>query len=218
MSDNGTIDVLKVVWDISGGWRRISRAWYTWAALLISVLCWSLWWDAAWWDLSLEIIPGMLGFSLAGFAMMLAFGDDRFRAVLSRAMVVTGGEGTSKHSAFMGYASIFVHYLVAQVLGLLLAIIAKAELGILPLVGGTGIFRFAIGICHFVGFFFVVYSILMALAATLAVFRMARTADKIQRLPPPKPDAVSPEGEMSHPASGPVVPASAALTPPVTRA
>lgn len=168
---NGTLDLLREVLGING--PKILRSIYFWAALGITAVCWSLWLDAPWWELSLAVLPSMLGFSLAGFAMVPAFGNDAFRTLLSSAKTKNG------HSAFKGYAAIFVLYLGAQVAGLILAILAKADLGVYAR-AGEGL-RLVIASCHFVGFFLVVYGILMALAATLAIYRMARIADELQR-------------------------------------
>src|SRR5947207_15899152 len=60
-------------------------------------------------------------FTLAGYAMLIAFGDERFKALL------TAPSAEHPASAFMAINATFMHFLVVQIVALLVAIVAKSR-------------------------------------------------------------------------------------------
>ena len=69
-----------------------------------------------WTDLAIDIIPSMLGFSLGGYAIIIAFGDDKFREFLATTKI-------ENKSLFMIINATFIHFIMSQVIALLLAIL-----------------------------------------------------------------------------------------------
>jgi len=116
--------------------------------------------------------------------MLMAFGDDAFKRVLTG-----NGEGKSI-SPFMGISATFVHFIVIQVLALLLGLIGKARIlssappalqayinAILPpnsLVREVLVLTFwGAGYCLFL------YAIALTLAATFGIFRVSGWFERV---------------------------------------
>jgi hypothetical protein len=155
---------------IYGGSKALIRSPYLALAVVISAICHPVWsqpkFTPEWHSLPLEIIPNMLGFTLGGYAILLAFGDKEFLKLISGTR-----EGDEKPSPFMVINGAFVHFIVLQVLSLLFALIALSR-GI-----NTGFFAA-------VGFTVFVYAILTAIAATFAIMNVSNSFDIFNNPPP----------------------------------
>jgi hypothetical protein len=68
---------------VYGGWPKIIYSPYTHAALFVTLLCWSKWHGANWTATPLAVLPALLGFTLAAYALFLGFGDESFRKFLA---------------------------------------------------------------------------------------------------------------------------------------
>lgn len=148
-------------WENYGGFTSLIRSPYLHFALIFTFLALPFWTtehDPLWYEVSLAIIPSILGFTLGGYAILLAFGDERFRQLIS------GKEKDDTSSPFMGVNSTFVHFILVQVVAILAAIFASA-------------WQLKSGIFALFGFFLFSYSILTAAAAAMAVLRVAHWFD-----------------------------------------
>lgn len=110
-----------------------------------------------WNKLIISIIPNVLGFTLGGYAILLAFGERDFLKTLLRKT-----ENGEKHSYFFELTTAFVHFIIVQIIALLLAIISNVYVN---------------GVIKFLGVFLLYYSLLTALAAAFAVFGMTRVLE-----------------------------------------
>lgn len=163
-------------WAVYGGMAYVLGSPFCHAAVVLTVLCAPFWWSGDWWEKSFAVLPSLLGFSVAAFALLLAVGDDKFKAALG----TERKEGSA--STLNDLAAKFFHFLLVQVIALVFAFLAlgrpatwlvqnisafdvSTALGVFLLVG-TKVF-------HFLGFFLLSYSVLAALAATLSLFRVA---------------------------------------------
>ena len=70
-------------WHAYGGFSALMTSYYFWISILISCLLYPFWSREGWWDDVLGIMPDLVGFSLGGFAMWIAIGDDSFRQLIS---------------------------------------------------------------------------------------------------------------------------------------
>lgn len=147
-------------WAAYGRGRALVSSPYVHVSLFMGVLMNPLWRYVDWSSLVMATTPSILGFSLAGYAVWLALGDDRFKEVLS------GKEKSSENSPFMQVSAAFVHFIMLQMLALLSALGFKT----FRLAGISGV---VYHICSFFGFVVFLYSLLCALAATFAVFRVS---------------------------------------------
>jgi hypothetical protein len=145
---------VKRYWKLYGGWRAILRSHYIYAALIFTFVCYPLWRPGAgtdWADASENILPNLMGFSIAGMAIMLAFSHPQsLRAVTQKG---------KDDSYFLKVSANLVHFLVVQVIAIFTAIAGK-PLGCWPVA--------------FFGVFTLLYAILLGIAAAGQLFNTAR--------------------------------------------
>lgn len=166
------------------------RSPYLHASLFLSALLWPLWKPGTWWDTTLTVIPSLLSFSIAGFAMYLAVGDAQFRALIAHK---DDDQADEEPSDFVKFTATFMHFIVVQIVALLVALVAKAAFLVrapdvlsLPLIIEALRLPF-----WFVGFAVFLYALFTALATTVELFRLAGILDKFLRLSPPPDDPQS---------------------------
>ncbi|MFY0523055.1 hypothetical protein ACN28I_07625 [Archangium gephyra] len=133
----------------------------------------------------LSIIPNMLGFTLGGYAILIGFGDEQFKAIIS------GSDKKEQESPFLGTSAAFAHFIIIQLTALVSALVAKS-LYFVPEPNSTAakviklipqwnrILDLAVPASWFFGYCLFIYSFSLALAATLAVFRMSYWFDEYQ--------------------------------------
>lgn len=167
-------------WRAYGGWREQLRSPFLHLALLLLVLTFPNWSGPGWWELSISVLPSLLGFTLGGFAMFLGFGDEKFRAILAE----PDDDDPTAPSLYVSLCATFVHFLIVQLTALIAALLAKAWWFVLPwpdyvvdvalpaanLLGGA------------VGYGLFLYAVTSILAATLHVFKIATWYEDHQRM------------------------------------
>lgn len=158
-SYQGVSEIFSRYWRAYGGSRALMTSPYLHVAIVATLILYPLWHSDDWWDIAISVAPSVLGFSLAGYAIWLALGDDSFRRLIS------GEDEDGEPSPFMQVNAAFVHFMLLQVLSLMVALLFKAYAS-----GTSGILR---DIASFVGFSIFVYSVLCVLAATFAVLRVS---------------------------------------------
>jgi hypothetical protein len=125
-----------------------------------------------WGSKTLSVVPNLLGFSLSGFAILLAIGSEKFQRVLARA-------GGAERPVLVNISTSFVHFILVQAAALLFAITCD---GLWPAL--KPIFK-AVSFDHWptvsaiicgaagvVGCTLLAYSITSLLAATFRVYRL----------------------------------------------
>jgi hypothetical protein len=148
------------------------------------------WSQPCWWDTVISVLPNLIGFSIGGFAIWMSFGDESFKARLS------GQRKNSKSavSPFMAVNSLFVHFILLQIIALFWALTSKtwyihpSELtppfNVLMIPLENLIARLDLDVCCIifwgVGFWIFLYSLLTAVAATLTILRAASWYDRFQ--------------------------------------
>jgi hypothetical protein len=143
----------------------------------------SNWASAGWWDDVLSILPDLLGFTLGGYAMWMAIGDDKFRSLIS-------GRDHKKDpepSSYMQVNAAFVHFIFLQALSILLALLAKAlyvpvtSYQVTAPLAALELHRFT---PYFWGLSYTVfiYALLSAVAATLALLRTSDWYDRLKTI------------------------------------
>lgn len=173
--------IVRAYWATYGGVRAVATSPYAHTSLLLTVITWPSWSAPGWWDQPMTVLPNMLGFTLGGYAMLMAFGDEKFKSFL------TGPK--RGESPYSGISSTFLHFLVLQGIALLCAVVAKAR----PFSGFPFIDRLlssypAVGAMRYyftqtiwgVGFFLFIYAIISAVAASFAVFRVSQWYESYQ--------------------------------------
>jgi hypothetical protein len=168
--------VLGSYFEIYGGWKTICRSPYAHVSLLFTILCTPMWSKPDWWNDVLNILPNLLGFTLGGFAVFLSFGNDAFRKSMA------GGGKIGKPSPYMGFSATFVHMILMQVMAMTLSIIAKSRIFSWIGISSWQLHVFT-QLLWAIGFAIFVYSLLLSVAATIALFRIARQFDKYHDSP-----------------------------------
>jgi hypothetical protein len=108
-----TENIVARYWRAYGGKKALIRSPYLWAALFITVLLYPEWSTAGWWHDVLTVMRNLLGFTLGGYAMWIAIGDDEFR------LLISGEEDDGKPSPYMEVNATFVHFIILQIISII---------------------------------------------------------------------------------------------------
>jgi len=142
-----------------------------------------LWIEAAWWGDAITTLPTMVGFAIGAYAIVLGFGDERFRAVIMQRK--SGGT-----SPYVRISASLAHFIVVQLAALLAAFVAKGLDFSLSERKGFGALIFDVvgsiefvhdwiaPIGRFLGFVLFVYAIATALATAMAIFRLTTLVER----------------------------------------
>lgn len=178
-------------WSDYGKAAALVKSPYLWCSLFFTAALFPRWTHEGWWEDVLTVIPSILGFSLAAYAMVIAFGNERFVKILATPMV----EATSvKPSVYATTGAAFVHFILVQMLALGMAMLCKAWYVPLPPVmikalSAMGIskstFITATHVFWFSGFLVFIYAIGCGIAATMRVFRLSRWFAALASASPP---------------------------------
>jgi len=150
------LDKIKLYWKYYGGFYELIRSPYLGFALVLTLLTWNR--LDSWDSLVIDIVPNILGFTLGGYAILLAFGDEKFLEFL------INRDDDEEASYFIGLSTAFIHFIIVQTLAILTALIKKAFL--------------LFSILNLLGVFLLYYSIFTALAAAFAIFGLFRIFHK----------------------------------------
>lgn len=186
-SNTKSDSIYRRYWSAYGGLKAIIQSGYFWSAVVITLVCNRLWLSVGWWDSVLSILPNLLGFSLGGFALWLAIGDDSFRKEITKRV---NGE---KYTIYASINASFVHFIVLQVAALVCALVAKSLNFELPsdswiLENYFKEFFILCDIGAFIGFLLFVYALLTALASTLGLFQITFMYEHHQNMPKKPPE------------------------------
>lgn len=141
-------------WGRYGGAQSLVRSPYFAIALALTIVSISYGSTKNWVDASFQIIPSLLGFSIAGFAVLLVFSSDRFLKIIS--------EGGIEDSLFLTASVTFVHFIVVQVVSIVMALLALAE----------------VPVAHTAAIFGLFYSVMTALASCFVLFDIAQVYNR----------------------------------------
>lgn len=172
---SGALKSFRSYWTSYGGWRAILGSPYLFVAIVLTGAMAPIWLRSAWWDIVLSVMPNVLGFSLGGFAIFLAFGDEGFRNLIAG----SDPDDEAGASPYIGFASAFLHFIVVQVFAVILALLSKAWF----LVEVSPKSRFFLmnewvrPVWWFLGFGVFCYALCSALAAGIAIFSLTRSFD-----------------------------------------
>ncbi|WP_439831143.1 hypothetical protein [Aeromonas caviae] len=174
----GVMRLFARYWLAYGGFKSVLGSPYMHASLFITLISSGIWLKYDWVDIPISVLPNIIGFSLGGYAIWLALGDDKFRASIS-GKTKDGGE-----SPFIMVNATFVHFIVLQILALIAALIGKSQpiynsplfmqkffLDLAPYLYDVS--QVISTTSSFIGYFLFIYAIFSALAATMAIFRIA---------------------------------------------
>lgn len=164
-------------WKYYGGIKAVVNSLYFGLSVLVALACFNVWRAPAWWDTVIASVPTMLGFTLAGLAVLLGM-DSKFSKFIS------GPGSNGGPSPFVRMISTFVHFVVLQVLALIYAIVCKSLYFELP--GMPDWFYWVMAwvtpVAWFIGFLIFIYAIFSMLAATFSILWTSEWLDKFVSL------------------------------------
>jgi hypothetical protein len=168
-------DALRFYWRSYGGLKAILGSPFFHASLLLTAVTFRLWMPGQpWYDMVIGVMPNLLGFTIGGFAIFLAFGDEKFRALIA-------GSDNGTTSPFLNLCVTFLHFVLIQMATLIVAICGKALAFDLPdYLGGAPVSYWFGTFFGAIGFGLFLYSITLGAAAGMAIFRAARYFDAFQ--------------------------------------
>lgn len=160
-----------------GGVNSVIRSRFFWCAVVITTLMAAFFSSEKWWELAISVIPGLVSFSIAGVAIFVSLGSDALRAVIAGKKA-----GSSESSPFVGFMSMFTHFIVIQLLALLSALLAKAFY-VTPPQGLEAIAVLLDGLkvpFWLLGGLLFNYAILLCIALAIEIYRLAEMIDEFQ--------------------------------------
>ena len=161
-------EVIRLAWRIFGGAKELVRGADFWLTGLIWALCYRVWSNPQWWEQPISVLPNLLGFTLGGFAIFLGFGSESFKEVISRKDPLK--------SPYLSVSAAFVVFVMAQCIALLWALVARALSFPVPPALNPIADLLAIGtaISWALGYFLFILGIVLAIRASLRIFRLSR--------------------------------------------
>lgn len=139
-------------WINYGGFKAIVTSPYFYISILISIFIVLFGNTDKWYDLPLNILPNLLGFSIGAYAVVLVLGNGDFWKFIAV---------ETQNNLFMKINSSFVHFIFIQVVSIIFSLICQS-------------LEVESFIFSFLGFFLLIYAILTAFAATLAILEISK--------------------------------------------
>lgn len=160
------------VWHDYGRWNVLFSSGYFWLSLPISLGLWRGFEAGKWAELAVDVIPTILGLTLAGAAILTTIGGDAFRERLAQ-LQGSGGQ----EAPILELLSNFIFGMMIQLGALLVAIVYQAKPFDSSWLGCVGLrvevgnwINIAVGA---VGSLLLVYGILLILGAAFTVRALA---------------------------------------------
>jgi hypothetical protein len=117
------VSVFTQYWKLYGGTTALLRSAYLYAAIAITVMLYPIWSQVerglyTWPQITIDIVPSLLGFSMGGMAIMLAFSG-------ANAFSIIAEDGEPK-SLFIKVITSFFHFILVQTISIVLALLTVA--------------------------------------------------------------------------------------------
>lgn len=163
-------DIIKTAFNEFGGCTALTRSLYLKAALIVTIFSWKIWTEGKYWELPISIMPNIIGFTLGGFAILLAFGDTKFMSIISY-------RSNEMHSPFYKLAVTFLIFILTQASSLIYAIVMKSCFDNPIIIKNIGLELGAILkvleiLLQSFGFILFIYSIFLVIASGVEIFRI----------------------------------------------
>lgn len=171
--------IFSTYWKIYGGWRAFLLSPYLHGSLLIAFLSYPAGQYQIWSDLPLDILPNLIGFSLGGYAIFLALGDDGFKKTIAGKIE----DENFEPSPYIHANTTFLHFIIIQIMALMLSLVLKITNGrISYFIENSLIEKDLVDIfllpISVLAYWFFLYAIILTLAATIELYRLAGWYDE----------------------------------------
>lgn len=167
-------------WRAYGGWISLSKSPYLHISIVITGVTHPLWLAPDWWNVILSVIPSILGFTIGGFAIVLALGTGDFGAALSSA---SKPDQDPLESGLGKLGAAFCHFIVVQFAAAVFAILAMAfAKAPAPVFAPWLSNEIARSIFWGFGWFLGIYSLSLAISTTQWIFSSIKLLIRFQKL------------------------------------
>ncbi len=159
----GVFQTLKFFWRCYGGTWELVTSPYLHVSIILAVVLHPVWLTARekpWYEYPIGILPNVLGVTLAGYALLLAFGDEKFKKLFA------GNYPDGKPSPFLVTNAKFIHFILMQAFAIFFGVAGSA-------------LELKSGFFAFVGFTVFIYSLTTAVAAGFAALTVAMSFDEL---------------------------------------
>jgi hypothetical protein len=161
------------LWRAYGGLKGFLCSPYLWSSAAATVVVYYFavenW---KWYTTSIAVLPNLLGFSLGGYAVLLAFGDGRFLDALR------GPEPDEQYSPYLQASASLAWFVLAQILSLIVSFFFEFTASS-PRPGSGWETLQNLG--FFLGCWLFIYAVFLGLAATLSIFFLSRMYDLLPK-------------------------------------
>jgi len=172
-------DFLRRYWTAYGGFKNLRRSPYFHISIVLTGLSYGLWSKPDWWDTFLQINPAILGFTIGGFALLLATGADKFGAILAEARLY---EKSELDSPLAKLGAAFVHFIIIQFISIIYAVLAKAAAKTNALPHLEFLANDYVRLVFWgIGCFVAIYALVCAIATAEWIFRVVVLLVKFQK-------------------------------------
>jgi hypothetical protein len=163
-------------WESYGGVRSLIRSPYLITAAVITLLIYPFWKESLWVEVAYNVFPDLLGFTLGGFAIFVAFGNEKF------SKLITGDGPDGAVSPLLEISAKFAHFIFVQIFSLIYSIVFCA---LRTLEGFSWRFlealenylHYGTDFFSYIGALGTIYALILAVAATTAIFRIIALYD-----------------------------------------
>lgn len=114
-----------IYWNIYGGWKALLHSIYFHSAFILTALCFPLWTNTGQHGderivvpILLGMVPALMGFTLAGMAIILAMSGQRFLNAIR--------QGGQEDSLFMQVSAVFFHFIIVQTSALIFSLLSAS--------------------------------------------------------------------------------------------
>ena len=175
----GAAQIVRQYWRVYGGMKALLSSPYLHLSGLLAIAMWGSWSSSDWWSHPLSVLPNLVGFSVAAFAIFLTVGGEEFQKVIAGVEAETEGA-----SPYLEAAAAFSHFIVVQVLaligGLLLAACYRIALPDWVPEDFVPIHNAIRGAAWFTGYWLFLYALVLTFGTVMVIFRSARWFDLYQ--------------------------------------
>lgn len=169
-NDDGQSAQLPGYWKAYGGLRATLLSPFPPIAAIATAVCYPYWSKDGWWAVVTTVLPCILGFTIAAFALVLGLGGDSLKRQLHHR------NRRTNIPLYLKISAIFAHQIIIQTAAILVAIVVSA-VWMYPAPTTEALIALnhaAIIVFWGLGFFLFVYSVLLVFAGAMNIYALAR--------------------------------------------
>ena len=173
----GVLGIFATYWRGYGGWAALRDSPYLHLSGLLTLCCFGSWSQPDWWEKVFSVLPNLVGFSIGAFAIFLGVGGESFQSRIAGA----DSSNPKSISPFISAAAAFTHFIVVQVLAIVVALVfASLHKVALPvsLSWAHSLNEYGRQVAWFLGMWLFLYALTLTIGTVMVIFRTAGWFDE----------------------------------------